>query len=140
MPKMGLLSDLISHITHLLLNIPKVFSRELVNTVGGQKIIKESNLCHKLRFIIHYYYYWKLLGIFWSPRKSPPSVLTLRYEYNHAWGRLFENHLEHVLLLNPGCKRTGGWDFGNLSKRQLPKSVLDTALSPHLFYPARSVP
>ena len=117
-------------IYYLLLNIPLVFSRELVNNVGGQKIIKESNLCHKLRFLIHYYYFWKLPGIFWSPRKSPPSVLTLRYEYNHAWGRLLENRLDHVLLLKPGYKRTGCWDFGNLSKRHLPKSVLATALSP----------
>jgi len=26
----------------------------------------------------------------------------------------FKNRLGHVLLLNPGCKRTGCWDLGNL--------------------------
>ena len=40
----------------------------------------------------------------------------LRYVYNHALGRLFKNRLGHVLLLNPGCKRTRCWDLGNLIK------------------------
>ncbi len=56
--------------------------------------------------------------------------------YNHAWGSLFKNRLGHVLLLNPGCKHTGCWNFGNLSK---PTSKVDIHQPTHPLLGQRMV-
>ena len=56
--------------------------------------------------------------------------------YNPAWGSLFKNRLGHVLLLNPGCKHTGCWNFGNLSK---PTSKVDIHQPTHPLLGQRMV-